>query len=253
MTKPNVAKLQKDFFPFKEGAMIYSEPIAFAHTVFLDEYFEDKGYYQSVLNLMSNVSENDSITFILNNHGGSLDVLLPLINLLELTSAHTVALCTGSQSSAATIFAMYCDELVALDFSEFMIHEMQAGFGGTMSNVSRNADSSKKRNKRLVREAYGGFLSPEEIEDVLRGVEVYLCDEEINARWPSRKDWREEFFAQKQQTQQALMEQAMANQATQDAELEITEDVAQGIIEMLEPDSSPVRKPVAKRTRKTKE
>jgi ATP-dependent protease ClpP protease subunit len=246
MTKPNVARLQKDFFPFKDGAMIYSEPIAFQHTVFLDEYFEDKGYYQSVLNLMNNVTENDSITFILNNHGGSLDVLLPLINLLELTAAHTVALCTGSQSSAATIFAMYCDELVALDFSEFMIHELQTGAIGTMSNVTRSAESSAKRNRRLVEESYGGFLSPEEIEDVLRGVEVYLCDSEINSRWAARKVWRDAFFAQKLQTQQALMEQAML----QEAELEIPDDVAQGIVEMLEPQ---IKTPAKKRARKARE
>ena len=89
-----------------DAAPIYADPIAFHYTVHLDQVFEEKGDYRGVLNLLSEVTENDGITFILNNHGGSMDIILPLINMLELTSAHTVALCTGSQSSAATIFAI---------------------------------------------------------------------------------------------------------------------------------------------------
>lgn len=192
-----------------DAAPIYADPIAFHYTVHLDQVFEEKGDYRGVLNLMSEATENDGITFILNNHGGNMDIILPLINMLELTSAHTVALCTGSQSSAATIFAMYCDEIVALDFSEFMIHEAQSGHYGTISNVSRDVESTRKRNKRLITEAYSGFLSPEEIEDVLRGVEVYLDDTEINNRAPSRKAWRDQFLLAKQQAQQEMVAAAM--------------------------------------------
>lgn len=217
-----------------DAAPIYADPIAFHYTVHLDQVFEEKGDYRGVLNLLSEVTENDGITFILNNHGGSMDIILPLINMLELTSAHTVALCTGSQSSAATIFAMYCDEIVALDFSEFMIHEAQSGHYGTLSNVSRDVDSTNRRNKRLIEEAYGGFLTPDEIADVLRGVEIYLPDIEIRARAPSRKAWRDEFLLKKQQLQQDMLAAALG---------EIASEVE------LEEEEIPVEKPKARSTR----
>ena len=210
-----------------DAAPIYADPIAFHYTVHLDQVFEEKGDYRGVLNLMSEATENDGITFILNNHGGNMDIILPMINMLELTSAHTVALCTGSQSSAATIFAMYCDEIVALDFAEFMLHELQCGHFGTMSNVSRDVESTRKRNQRLITEAYSGFLSPEEIEDVLRGVEVYLDDAEINRRAPGRKAWRDQFLIAKQKAQQELLAAAMQEHSCEDCEDEFTEDLVE--------------------------
>ena len=192
-----------------DPAPIFAEPVAFRYTVHLDDEFGEKGCYRSVINLLTDATENDSIIFLLNNHGGSMDVILPLINMLEVTQAHTVALCTGSQSSAATIFAMYCDEIVALDFSAMMLHEVQTGHFGTMSNVSRDVDNTKQRNERLINEAYGGFLEPSEIEDLLRGVEIYLSDEEIRARAPKRKAWRDEFLLKKQQMQQDMLSAAL--------------------------------------------
>lgn len=191
------------------GAPIYAEPVAWQYTVHLDEIFAEKGDYRSVLNLLTEASENDVISFLVNNHGGDLNIILPLINLLNVAQAHTIALCAGSQSSAATVFAMYCDELIALDHAEFMIHEIQGGAVGTMSNVVRDIHSTERRNKRLVEETYGGFLTDEEIKDVLRGVEIYLNDEEINRRWPLRKAWREEFYQQKQQKLQEMIEAAI--------------------------------------------
>lgn len=227
-----------------DAAPIYADPIAFHYTVHLDQVFEEKGDYRGVLNLLSEASENDGITFILNNHGGSMDIILPLINMLELTSAHTIALCTGSQSSAATIFAMYCDEIVALDFAEFMIHEAQGGYIGTLSNVVRDVKSTDRRNKRLIEEAYGGFLTPEEISDVLRGVEVYLSDIEINSRAPNRKAWREEFLIQKQQAQQELVAAAMEGS---EEELEVWPDDNEVLVV---PETEEKPKTVVRRKRK---
>jgi ATP-dependent protease ClpP protease subunit len=190
------------------GPAIFSEPVAFNHTVSLSRLLTDPEEFDGVVHLLQQAGDNDTITFLLNNHGGNVDVLLPLINFLEITSAHTVALCTGSQSSAATIFAMYCDDLVALDHSSFMIHEMQTGHLGTMSNVVRDTQHTEKRNRRLVQEAYGGFLTPQEIEDVLRGVELYLDDDAVNARFPLRQEWREQFYAVKQEAFQKKMQEA---------------------------------------------
>jgi ATP-dependent protease ClpP protease subunit len=165
----------------------------------LSRLLSDPEEFDDVLQLMQQAGEADTITFLLNNHGGSIDVLLPLINFLEMTSATTIALCTGSQSSAATVFAMYCDELIALDHSAFMIHEMQTGHAGTISNVMRDTQHAEKRNSRLIQEAYGGFLTDKEITDVLRGVEIYLDSDEINVRFSSRQDWRVEFYDKKRE------------------------------------------------------
>lgn len=191
------------------GAPIYSEPIAWQHTVHLDELFSDKGDYRPLIQLLTEASENDNIVFLINSHGGNLDIILPLINMLTMTNAHTTALCSGSQSSAATVFAMYCDDLVALPHSEFMIHELQTGHMGTVSNVSRDVQSTERRGKRLIEETYGGFLTEQEISDVGRGIEIYLLDEEINKRWKDRVEWREHFFSQKQAALQQAVTEAM--------------------------------------------
>ena len=137
---------------------------------------------------------------------------------------------------------MYCDEIIALDFSNFMIHEAQVGHFGTMANVSRDVKNTEQRNKRLIEESYGGFLTPDEIEDVLRGVEIYLPDEEIRERAPLRKAWRDAFLLKKHQEQQALLEAAMEGQMCH----EECSDVPQEVEEIT------VEKPKARKTRGNK-
>ncbi len=213
-------KMSKENLLFDKGPAIYTETIASKHTVSMSRLLADPEEFDDVVNLLRTAGELDHITFLLNNHGGSVDVLLPLINFLEMTSAHTLAMCTGSQSSAATIFAIYCDDLVAMDHSEFMIHEMQAGTIGTMSNVERSSQSLMRRNARLVKEAYGGFLTEQEIQDVLRGVEIYLDDDEINRRFPLRQEWRENFYSAKQAAFEAKIQESIDAVQAQMAEVE---------------------------------
>lgn len=202
-----------------QESSIYSEPTAFHHQVFLDEEFEDRGNYQQLINLLLTAGESDVITFINNHHGGRVEVLFPLINMLEVTAAHTIALCTGSQSSAATIFAMYCDELVALDHASFMIHEMQYGSIGTAANIAKEVEATQRRNRKLMKEAYGGFLNDAEIEQVLSGQEIYLDADEINERWPCRIEWRQKFLDEKQEKMLAKLQEVTHNVPTAEEEV----------------------------------
>ena len=204
-----------------QESSIYSEPIAFQHTVYLDEEFEERVNYQQLINLLMTAGENDVFTFFVNHEGGRLDIVAPLINMLEVTQAHTIAICSGDQSSAATIFAMYCDELVALDHTGFMIHEMQGGARGTFHNITKQVDSYAKRNRKLVKEAYGGFMSDDEIEQVLKGQEFYFNADEINERWPCRVEWRDKFLAEKQEKVLAKFSELSQNTPTTEEEVPV--------------------------------
>lgn len=98
-------------------------------------------------------------------------------------------------------FLSPADQYLVFDTASFMIHESNYGSGGTASNVRRHTEHVDKKNDKFVRSTYKGFLSEEEIEDVLKGVEIYLDAEQIRERLSLREQKRME-EAQEEAVQQ---------------------------------------------------
>lgn len=226
-----------------EKSTIIREPVAWKYTVDLDDEFYERQDYQEIRHALINASEIDEFIFHINNDGGRLDVVVPLINALGMSAARTVAICSGNQSSAATIFAMYCDDLIALDHSEFMIHEVQYGAGGTGSNVLAYVQATAARNKKLVTETYSGFLTEEEIVAVLNGQEVYLNADEINRRWPGRVVWREKFYNERIEKETKMLEERVNFLQAALEEVESTTEVVEEVAEVVKPTRKTTRTP----------
>lgn len=129
------------------------------------------------------------VTTFSSNPGGSYSGILAWKNALEGTMAHTVAILEGDLASASTIVPLYFDEIYVTPHTTFMIHSANLGIGrGTASNVERNAAFQAKQMERFLRDAYRFFLTEEEIQKVLDGVELYLDDKDIQKRLEIRKE-----------------------------------------------------------------
>lgn len=129
------------------------------------------------------------VTTFSSNPGGSYSGILAWKNALEGTMAHTVAILEGDLASASTIVPLYFDEIHVTPHTTFMIHSANLGIGrGTASNVERNAAFQAKQMERFLRDAYRFFLTEEEIQKVLDGVELYLDDKDIKKRLELRAE-----------------------------------------------------------------
>lgn len=151
-------------------------------TVPMDQEFSNPSYYRFVCQAISELEEGDTVEFEVASDGGRVDGLIALLSALERTPATSVALLNGMAASAASILALNCDMVWVGINSSMMIHNAHFGSIGTVSNVVKHVDFERKRTEKLIRSTYEHFLTEDEIEAVLAGVEIWLDSEEINDR-----------------------------------------------------------------------
>lgn len=181
-----------DVFPHQSS--IYGVPYGgMRYIVNLTDDFDIPRSFDEVIALLANATEDDEITWNIVSSGGYIDSLEMLLAWKEMCVAKQTHVLTSSAASAATAFFLSpADQYLVFDTASFMIHESNYGAGGTASNVRRHTEHVDKKNDKFIRNTYKDFLTPEEIEDVLKGVEVYLDADQIRERLQQREQKRQE-------------------------------------------------------------
>lgn len=180
----------------------------FHYTVPIDSDFVEPSYYRGVIQMMMNASENDVIAFLVNSDGGSLAGLLSLLEALNMTSASSVAIITGNAASAASMFALHCDEVYVSDNATMLCHNGSFGTGGKITDVLSHAQHINKTTEKLMYKTYKFFLTEQEIRDMLSGKEIYLDSEEIIQRLEKRQELRNAAVIEAEQQEKLALEEA---------------------------------------------
>ena len=160
--------------------------------------------------------------------GGSMGTGQSIINALMETPAHTVAVLEGHNCSLATMIPLICREIIATPYTSMMLHSVSGGSYGTMVNQERQAMFFSKLYSDFIEDVYDGFLSPEEIQDLKNGLEIYLSHEEIEERLERRSE--------------KLAEEASCEEFSQEEDLSFPE--------IDPPQEESPKKPVRKTTKK---
>lgn len=147
--------------------------------------------FDDELQVLAGAGPNDTVKLILNTPGGSLDTGLILCKALRACEARTSAFIGFTCASAGTAIALACDEWEIDEYSSFMVHTASYGIGyQTTPNVYANAKHSDKMINRFVENTYTGFLTPEEMDIVKGGRDVYFEGEELAERLGAFADYR---------------------------------------------------------------
>ena len=168
----------------------------YQHDVFIDQPFVDSSYYRNVIAMLNDASPDDLVIFHLNSPGGLLSGLQSLVEAVKGTEAHTVAYIVGQCASAASLFSMYCDSVVVSDLASIMVHHVSYSTGGKNSDIIAHTQHIAKTSEKLIRETYTGWLSEQEIEEVLNGREIYFDADEARERFAKRLEYFEEKYAE---------------------------------------------------------
>lgn len=190
-----------DMFPHQSS--IYGVPYGgMKYIVNLTDDFDIPHSFDEVIALLANATEDDEITWNIVSSGGYIDSLEMLLAWKEMCAAKQIHVLTSSAASAATAFFLSpADQYLVFDTASFMIHESNYGSGGTASNVRRHTEHVDKKNDKFIRNTYKDFLDDSEIEDVLKGVEIYLDADAVRSRLSLREQKRME-QAQEEAAQQ---------------------------------------------------
>ena len=158
------------------------QKIATQYTVTIDEAFTEPSYYRGVVSMLMGASEEDTVIFLINSPGGRLSGLLTLLEGINMTDATTLAVLVGECSSAASMFALHCDQVFVSENATMLCHNVSYGTNGKGSDVLAHVNHVAKTSEKLLRSTYLNFLSEKEVLELLNGQEIYLDSDEIKAR-----------------------------------------------------------------------
>lgn len=149
--------------------------------------------YQEEIDLIDSASEHDVIVLDICTDGGILDTAALFNRALRSTAAHTVAVIGPSCASAGSVIALSCREFVLDNTSSLMLHTSSYGFGRSKDvDIYEHANFSRKSLRRLYEDVYTGFISAEQLEDVIKGQPFYFDCDELDARLDQLQAYREE-------------------------------------------------------------
>lgn len=182
------------FFGTSKGPLGFSVKIKQMHNflVHINEEIKSPDYYSKVFDLLLEANEEDCVSFFIASPGGRVDGLNVLLEGLRMTEAYTVAILIGEAHSAASILALNCDEVIPTQSAEMLVHSCRFGTSGKAADIAAQTAHTLKTTEKLARQTYGqGFLTEDELSQMLDGKEFYFDSEQIQERLQRRVEFLE--------------------------------------------------------------
>lgn len=148
----------------------------------IDEGVKNAYYYRQVAAAIADCGPNDQVEFEIASPGGLLEGLVALLTSLAKTEATSVAHINGECHSAASILALNCDVVMVSPFATMLVHFVQFGASGKSTDVRSQVDHIHSTSEALFRDTYKYFLTEEEMQLCINGLELWLSSEDIRKR-----------------------------------------------------------------------
>jgi len=190
------------FLPYAERHVVLSEI-----TYYIDEDVIAPSYYRHVVEKLSQLTENDQVRCMINSSGGMLAGLNSLMEATRNTSASTLAVLTGECHSAASILALMHDEITVSPYATMLVHFVRYGTSGKGQDVLDEVQHTHSTSVELFKMAYEGFLTEAEIDDCIKGKQLYLNAKGITDRLELRQTYRQLKMQDMQEELQAVMKE----------------------------------------------
>lgn len=149
---------------------------------YMDYDLTDFTLARQLCTLLRGVDESDTVVIRINSMGGRFDVAAQIMNAIRESKAQVVGVIEQECASAATMIFLVCDQWLVEPYGEMMIHYASYGAGGKGHEVSARVHSNDKLFPKVFDDVYKHFLSEEEIDNVIKGQDLYLTQDEIVSR-----------------------------------------------------------------------
>jgi ATP-dependent protease ClpP protease subunit len=159
------------------------------YTIRIDRTITESQEWHEELETIRMACEPDVIRVIIDTNGGYDTTMGAFLSALSETPAHTIAIAQGNVYSAGGPLLLACDEVVLGRYSSLMIHTGSCGASGTAINLKKHAEFASEMDRKIITECYEGFISDEEIEDVIKGEEIWLNAGDVAERLRKRTEY----------------------------------------------------------------
>ena len=173
---------------YQENSKINVEVNGYNYTIFLDEIFQESAYERDVISILNNATTSDKVTFMINSDGGSLSSALPICIAIRESKAEVTGMLLSEAHSAASMVFLTTDSQIVSNHCSMLVHSASYGAVGKQQDILDHVTHTQERLNKIFNDFYYGFLSEEEIEQVLSGKELYLDCDSIAERLKERED-----------------------------------------------------------------
>ena len=153
----------------------------------VDDYFD-------LIDALNYASPDDEFIIRIHSGGGLLGTADVIINAIQNTQArvhgHIESLC----GSCATIIFLNCHSYSISPRSEFFVHTASSGTIGKEHENYASIMFDRKRVHKMIRDAYEGLLTDQEIDNVLKGQDYYFDADELGERLENFTEFQQKKF-----------------------------------------------------------
>jgi ATP-dependent protease ClpP protease subunit len=148
------------------------------------------GEYNELCDKIITAQRHQTIELYINTPGGTIDSALMVIDAIAATKAKVTAHLSGTVASAGTILALACPKIEVPDSLIFMIHNYSAGAAGKGHEMKARQEFIDRHLGKVFKGFYEGFLTSEEITEVIDGKDMWLSGEEVRERLQLRSNFK---------------------------------------------------------------
>jgi ATP-dependent protease ClpP protease subunit len=152
----------------------------------IDDDFYGPTSFRAVIRAIEEARAGDTIEIKLNSNGGDTQAAQAIYVALLKTLAKTKAIIINAYS-AGSIVAMACDEIEPTPFCTMMIHNASTFSGGKLGDLAGKAAFLNDYFGEWFQQLYAGFLTEEELKDIIKGQDFWLKEPQIRERL---KNWK---------------------------------------------------------------
>lgn len=159
------------------------------YSIFLYGEIEDARQFQDAIEALNDASEDDLVVVHLTTNGGSTDATDTFISAMRRCKARVIVEASGGVHSAGTIILMNAPEFRLSENFNALLHNGSMGAYGKTSDVKLQMAFQSEYMDRLAWSTYQGFLTDDEIEELVAGRDFWFGPDEWIDRWKRRQEF----------------------------------------------------------------
>jgi ATP-dependent protease ClpP protease subunit len=153
------------------------------HTITDPEQFSDG------IKALEMADEQIGVEINLQCRGGDLGATDRFIQAMRKCKGHIHICASGIVASAGTFVLLEADSFELSENFAALCHNGSMGNGGNFNEYAVKAEFDVKYMKKALVETYAGFFSREELEDMLKGVDIWLDADQWLIRHQARNEY----------------------------------------------------------------
>ncbi len=170
-----------------------SYPLSYRHILRFDSDIEDLEYYNHFCDVLLAAQPNDVVEMYFGSDGGSASTCIHLLNLMNQCKCQIDGYLLSDAHSAASILFLHCDNQYVGRYTSMLVHGISFGVGGGLPAIKAHVNHTAKQAELLLRETYEGFLTEEELRNIIdHDDQLYLDHDQIADRLKKRYTYLED-------------------------------------------------------------